>query len=137
MMLSLFVTSRVTVRALTHKKSLSTFPRKPVILLDVDGVVNMAKGDCGWADKVITEVYGYSIGYSPTVIKKINEWNAIAEVRWLTSWDSKAQSLLAPALGLDKFPLGRVREVSDPNERLAPYFQKKKGCNQHCRGGWD
>jgi hypothetical protein len=104
----------VTVSALTYK-SPSTFPRRPVILLDVDGVINMWTGNCGWTDAVSTEVYGYSIQHSPTMIKKINEWNSIAEVRWLTTWESKAQSLLAPALGLDKFALRHKDTPNNPN----------------------
>jgi hypothetical protein len=115
---SLFVALSVTARALTTLKSPLIFPRKPVLLLDVDGVINLldvnCRGkskSCGWTDTVETEVRGFDIQYSPTVIKKINEWNAIAEVRWLTTWDSKAQSMLAPALGLDEFPLGRIEET--------------------------
>jgi hypothetical protein len=44
------------------------------------------------------------------MIKGINKWNKIGEIRWLTSWDEFAVSDLSPAVGLDKFNLARNRE---------------------------
>lgn len=43
--------------------------------------------------------------YSPTVIQKINEWSAVADIIWVSSWQEKATELLAPALGLKDFPV--------------------------------
>ena len=36
----------------------------------------------------------------------------MAEVRWLTTWDDNAQSLLAPALGLNYFALSRNQTMA-------------------------
>jgi len=85
-------------------------PRKPVILLDVDHVINMVGANSclnSWSDKKSTIVNGYKIQYSPTVVEKINKWNTVAEVRWLTTWNERAQSMLAPELKLDHFGLAR------------------------------
>lgn len=81
---------------------------KPIILLDVDGVINMfGINKLSWSDRKTTKVDDRTIQYSPTVVEKINSWNTVAEVRWLTWWDEKAPTMLAPALKLDKFPLAR------------------------------
>eukprot|EP01032_Pedospumella_encystans_P024515 gene24515-27725_t len=87
---------------------------KPIVLLDVDGVINMfGHTSCleSWADTKTTFVNDFRIKYSPAVIEKINRWNTVAEVRWLTTWDSRAQTMLAPELKLDKFDLARDPEL--------------------------
>ena len=90
---------------------------KPIVLLDVDGVINMfGHSSCleSWANTKTTFVNNFRINYSPAVIEKINRWNTVAEVRWLTTWDNRAQTMLAPELKLDQFDLAR-----DPELRLS------------------
>ena len=89
-------------------------PIKPIILLDVDHVINMVGcNSCldSWSDKKSTIVNGFTIQYSPTVVERINKWNTIAEVRWLTTWNNRAQTMLAPELKLDHFALARDPDV--------------------------
>ena len=62
--------------------------------------------------EVDAELNSYKIVFSPKVIQKINEWNKIADVRWLTAWNENARKHLAPALKLDDFPVGRTDEQS-------------------------
>lgn len=92
----------------------------PLILLDVDGVVNICdtidepacekdlKTD--WKDireVAVGDMNGHynAVKYSPTVVQRINSWvdRSLAEVMWLTSWRSRAKGCLAPALGLRDF----------------------------------
>lgn len=91
------------------------FAKKPVILLDVDGVINCNVMGCGhtrhWRDTV-EEVHAgpCNVSFSPTVVAAINRWSKTAEIRWLTAWNSRAITHLAPALGLNAFRLAEGRE---------------------------
>jgi hypothetical protein len=82
--------------------------KKPVILLDVDGVVNCFERK--WSDLREIHCLRWGIRYSPTVVDKINSWNKIANVKWLTTWNNDARDHLAPALGLDSFENARLDE---------------------------
>ena len=100
-----FVTSKAAALSLTTKSA----ALKPLILLDVDGVISGSNGGnkAYWKDVKHKTFDGYSIYYSPTVITKINQWSQVAEIRWLTSWDEKARTMIAPALGINEFELAR------------------------------
>ena len=93
----------------------SLFAKKPVILLDVDGVINTENPyfyNGEWGDVVETEANittrTWEVFYSPQVVNKINAWSKIADVRWLTTWDESAKLNLAPALGLNDFAMARL-----------------------------
>ena len=100
-----FVTSKAAALSLTTKSA----ALKPLILLDVDGVISGSNGGnkAYWKDVKHKTFDGYSIYYSPTVITKINQWSQVAEIRWLTNWDERARKMLAPALGINEFELAR------------------------------
>lgn len=115
----LFVPSRVECSPVKEwditSIALDTSSRKPIILLDVDGVLNRfnepyssAEEPC-WPDEKMTTVRGFCIKYSPTLITKLNTLSRLgqAEVRWLTAWNENAPLKLAPALGIDDFKLAR------------------------------
>lgn len=57
-------------------------------------------------------VKGWNIGYSPAMVEKFNSFSrsGLAEIRWLTTWDKSARTMLAPALGFDEFLLARDPE---------------------------
>lgn len=85
---------------------------KPILLLDVDGVINYVGDGGAWRDQKekmkLKRVNWWNIRWSTEVVLKINYWGRnLADIRWLTSWDEKARLLLAPALGIDEFPLAR------------------------------
>ncbi len=93
---------------------------KPLILLDVDGVVNaVGRTSRYWSDAVTIEklsctypdgeIKEFKILYSPTVVRKINKWadENRAEIMWLSSWDDRANKFFAPAVGLNQFAVGR------------------------------
>lgn len=61
------------------------------------------------------------------MIKKINEWSNVADIRWLTTWDKSAQTHLAPALELLNFELGRIPEEKMSKVEAAILAGKKIG----------
>lgn len=89
--------------------------RKPVVLLDVDGVLNGVYEELIsgiWSDSECLEVYSpnnfqktYRIVFSRTVVETINDWSRAdrCTVVWLTTWRTDAVTHLAPALGIDDF----------------------------------
>uniref|UniRef100_A0A0G4FZP7 Uncharacterized protein n=1 Tax=Chromera velia CCMP2878 TaxID=1169474 RepID=A0A0G4FZP7_9ALVE len=94
-------------------------PSKPVLLLDMDGVIN-TNWRCTdmptdedkvrnlWPDMTFRDVQNYAgpnaslaaIKYSPSVIRKINRWvrDDLCNVMWLTGWGMSAKAFLAPQL---------------------------------------
>lgn len=81
-------------------------PHKVIILLDVDGVVNLGPSSAHklWSDAKQSRDRGGSVTYSPTMIAKINEWSKVAEIKWLTCWGDHAPLYFAPVVGLNAFP---------------------------------
>lgn len=95
--------------------------QQPLILLDIDGVINaVGRKARYWKDSKTIEkleaIYPdgekkeFKVFYSPTVVRAINAWAEVAEVRWLSSWDDRANTFFGPAVGLHRFELAR----SDP-----------------------
>ena len=88
-------------------------------MLDIDGVVNALHSSR--RDLKTVKAYIYNINYSPIVVDKLNEWSksGAAEIRWLTTWNERAQQYLAPKLGLRNFPLARepFDEETDANRK--------------------
>jgi hypothetical protein len=107
--------------------------KKPLILLDVDGVINyyyafFNKTDNDYSnrkkyniknetlhDDIIYDKYLY---YSPTIVKTINEWSDKAEILWLTSWKESARTRLAPNIGLKDFECSILPERIEKYGRL-------------------
>lgn len=87
---------------------------KPIILLEVDGVINMMNERSDkitnarklWGDvkRGKSRAQGCELLFSPTVVHKLMEWGTKADVRWLTSWGRSALSL-APAMHMTSFPI--------------------------------
>lgn len=97
---------------MSESESESERTRRPVWLLDVDGVLNAVSrlseamlaawpGPC-WR---FERVNGFEIAWSTGVVDFINEVSrqGLAEVLWHTTWGVDAAKLIAPALGLDAF----------------------------------
>ena len=113
--------TRVSRGMTTNADTLSPSNQRPLILLDVDGVILHSHGDIKTKEddlklrerKRIDESpfddltsSGYL--YSPTVIQNINQWSTVAEMVWLTSWQESARTSLAPKLGLVDFPFSTL-----------------------------
>ena len=76
---------------------------RPILLLDVDGVLNAARVDLpeGWARGTFN---GYVLSWDPTVTQRLREWHESGrvEIQWLTTWTEKADRLLAEPMGLPR-----------------------------------
>jgi hypothetical protein len=110
----------------TNGSSSNKDNNKPIILLDIDGVLNMlghqllqlpdAKKLVGWPEIKTGNVhyplkkpFNFPFAWAPALIEKLNSWaqNNTAEIRWLTTWDNYAKTNVAPVLGLSEFIVAR------------------------------
>ncbi len=86
---------------------------KPLVLLDVDGVINaLGRGDrSAWKDwtsgAVNVRGEDYEVVYSPTVVATIRRWHesGLADVRWLADWGEAANDELRRLTGLPALPV--------------------------------
>ena len=90
------------------KERVASLQNRPLILLDIDGVLN-GKDVGDMDDRIEVRICYFTIKYSPSIIEAINRWDLsnMAEIRWLTSWNECAQSSFAPTVGLNYFALAR------------------------------
>ena len=91
---------------------------RPLVLLDVDGVINdlghLAGHSRPWETRVF-EANGFRIhipDYMPHLIQTIAE---ITEIHWCTTWRDRANSEIAPALGVGPFPV-----IDDGTDAMYP-----------------
>ena len=75
----------------------------PILLLDVDGVLNAALLELpeGWRRGTFN---GFLLSWDPTVTARLRELHELGrvEIRWLTTWAEKADELLAEPMGLPR-----------------------------------
>ncbi|MEU2351347.1 HAD domain-containing protein [Modestobacter sp. NPDC049651] len=75
----------------------------PVLLLDVDGVLNALTPElpAGWARGRFN---GYVLSWDPTVTARLRDWHESGrvELQWLTTWTADADALLADPMGLPR-----------------------------------
>ena len=75
----------------------------PILLLDVDGVLNTARADPpeGWARGTFN---GYVLTWDPTITARLRELHESGrvEIQWLTTWVGNADRLLAEPMGLPR-----------------------------------
>jgi len=105
---------------------------RPMLILDLDGVISPF-GDEPKDGMAVARVGGYLLLYRPDVIAALNALNREGHVqlRWLTSWGSDVRTHVAPAFGLDDFPM--LAEVeNDATDRM---WSKLRTVPQHLRGG--
>jgi hypothetical protein len=75
----------------------------PILLLDVDGVLNAARVDLpdGWRRGRFN---GFVLSWDPTVtarLRRLHESGRV-EIQWLTTWTTDADRLLAEPMGLPR-----------------------------------
>lgn len=91
--------------------------RRPVIFLDVDGVIVTVVDPLNdYSDPRVEWTINEETGvrYNPQIIPWIHELAGLAEIRWLTSWHERARTILAPALGLPEFTVAPFEEHRYP-----------------------
>ena len=87
----------------------------PILLLDVDGVLNAARADlpAGWERGTFN---GYVLTWDPTItarLRKLHESGRV-EIQWLTTWTTDADRLLAEPMGLPRGLVTHARADSTP-----------------------
>lgn len=97
---------------------------RPLVLLDVDGVLNILGDDeePTWevvlSGRATAEGTSFPITWSPDVIDWITRWiDAGVEIQWLTTWGHDANSSLRHLVGLPELP---VAGTYDERWRGAP-----------------
>ena len=87
----------------------------PVLLLDVDGVLNALLHDLpeGWRRGTF---HGYVLSWDPTVVARLRELHDAGrvELQWLTTWTHLADELLAEPLELPRGLRTHDREAMLP-----------------------
>src|SRR4029453_9325889 len=75
----------------------------PILLLDVDGVLNVPRFDLpeGWKRGMFN---GYIMSWDPTVTARLRDLHESGrvEIQWLTTWATNADLLLAEPMGLPR-----------------------------------
>jgi hypothetical protein len=102
----------------------------PVLLLDVDGVLNAALLDLpeGWQRGTYN---GFVLSWDPTVTARLRDWHeaGTVELQWLTTWTDKADELLAEPMGLPRGLRTHAREgvastgFSGPSRAVAGWWK--------------
>lgn len=108
----------------------------PLWLLDVDGVLNAVnllqdlkalEENTSWPDYCEGRAesgrspgHTYNIIWSPTLIKRITALHesGTVDIRWLTTWETRAQTEIAPLLGLPHFELAGQRDLAAEHRQL-------------------
>jgi hypothetical protein len=84
----------------------------PVLLLDVDGVLNAVRPDLpkGWRRGTFN---GYVLSWDPTVLTRLRQLHESGrvELQWLTTWTGLADELLAGPMGLPRGLRTHSRDV--------------------------
>lgn len=82
--------------------------RRPLILLDLDGVINDLGSLAGmkrpWRVDIVRS-HGYTVhipSYMPALIRALAD---LAEIHWLTTWRHRANDAVADHLGAGRFPV--------------------------------
>jgi hypothetical protein len=75
----------------------------PILLLDVDGVLNAARLDLpeGWRRGTFN---GFVLSWDPTITARLRDLHESGrvEIHWLTTWTTNADRLLAEPMGLPR-----------------------------------
>ena len=101
----------------------------PLLLLDVDGVLNALPSsdedlsgwpewESGWARVQGTR---YPITFAPPVIRQLREWHqsGALEIQWLTTWGHDANDELRRLLGLPELVVAGTYDPDDPGRARA------------------
>lgn len=62
---------------------------KPVVLLDVDGVINVSRpgwGTAPFSARAIVDGEQFKLRWAPALIDRINRLSEVADIRWCASW---------------------------------------------------
>jgi hypothetical protein len=100
--------------------------KPPILLLDVDGVLNALDDDpASWDDwhhgSATAEGSRWPITWSPSVVARLRGWHEQGrlQLRWLTTWGHDANRELRGLLGLPELAVaGTYRDAGAPTGQL-------------------
>lgn len=96
----------------------------PLVLLDVDGVLNALDAGPTWPDWQVGEAVAagraFRIHWSPSVVSRVLRWTEVAEVQWLTTWGHDANRSLRHLLSMPELPVAGTHEGGADVEAAAP-----------------
>jgi hypothetical protein len=85
---------------------------RPLLLLDVDGVLNILGDDTqpSWdvimTGRAVADGMAYTITWSPEVIQAVLDWiDQGVEVQWLTTWGHDANTSMRHLIGMPELPV--------------------------------
>lgn len=82
---------------------------RPLVLLDVDGVLNAMQPGDAWPDwqvgQAVADGRSYRIRWSPSVVTRVLRWAEVSDVQWLTTWGHDANRSLRHLLGMPELPV--------------------------------
>jgi hypothetical protein len=76
---------------------------KPLLWLDVDGVVNGSVGSDEQQRLTCFNDLYCDVVFSPEIIRELNRLSTLCDIYWSTGWHKWARFRLAPLVGLDDF----------------------------------
>lgn len=93
---------------------------RPLVLLDVDGVLNALRPGDAWPDwqfgQAVADGRTYRISWSPSVVARVLRWAEVADVQWLTTWGHDANRSLRHLLGMPELPVaGTYTDAGQPD----------------------
>lgn len=90
----------------------------PLVLLDVDGaLLTYADPENDISDpRIDWQPWARegAVRYNPAMPGWIHDLHALAELRWVTGWGTRARTVLAPALGLPDFEVDEAADFQKP-----------------------
>lgn len=93
---------------------------RPLLLLDVDGVLNAVTAlpdPAVWPDwrqgRATAAGRSWPISWSPSVVAAVLGWRELADVQWLTTWGHDANGELRDLLGLPELPVAGTHADAD------------------------
>ena len=93
---------------------------RPLVLLDVDGVLNAVArlpDPAVWPDwrsgSAVAGMRRWPITWSPSVVQAVLQWRERADVQWLTTWGHDANDGLRELLGLPELPVAGTHADAD------------------------
>src|SRR3978361_374749 len=93
----------------------------PILLLDVDGVLNATRRDLpdGWRRGTFN---GYVLSWDPTITARLRKLHASGqvEIQWLTTWTTDADRLLAEPMELPRGLPTHAPDNAAPTGFLGP-----------------
>lgn len=86
---------------------------KPVLFLDVDGVLNTSRPGWSappkiakvWAQTSIGNFDEFKIRWEPKTIAQLINLETTVNINWLTTWGAQANTVLSPLLNIGPFPV--------------------------------